>query len=82
MHNTFKNIIKENLYKYYKKITIPTLIIWGENDLDTPLKDAKKLKRIIKESKLIIYKNSNHFSYLNNTDKTYEIINNFIKKED
>lgn len=82
MHNTFKNIIKENLYKYYKKINIPTLIIWGEKDLDTPLKDAKKLKKIIKKSKLIIYNNSNHFSYLNNIDKTFEIINNFIKKED
>lgn len=81
MHNTFKNIIKKNLYKYYKKINIKTLIIWGDKDIDTPVKDSILLNKIIKYSKLIIYKNKDHFSYLNNK-RIHEDINLFIKKED
>ena len=81
MHNTFKNIIKENLSKYYKKINIKTLIIWGDKDIDTPVKDSILLHKKIKNSKLIIYKDKDHFSYLNN-EKIYKDINSFIKKED
>ncbi len=81
MYKTFRNIIKENLYKYYKKIKIPTLIIWGEKDIDTPLRDAKTLHRIIKKSELIIWKNASHYSYLDNHKKTIDSINNYIKKK-
>ena len=82
MYKTFNNIIKENLYKYYKKIRVPTLIIWGKDDKATPLKDAKTLHRIIKNSKLTIWNNTSHFSYLEKKKETINLIKNFIKKED
>ena len=81
MKQTFKNIIKKDLTKYYKKINIDTLIIWGEKDNDTPLKDAKKLNRIIKNSGLIIFKKTNHYSYLEKPYETNLIIKEFIKKD-
>lgn len=80
MKKTFKNIINEDLKKYYKNITTNTLIIWGEKDIDTPLKDAYFLKKNIKDSGLIIYENSRHFSYLDKLYLTNLIINEFIKK--
>lgn len=82
MYNTFKNIIKENLYKYYKNITIPTLIIWGEKDKDTPLKDGILLNKKIKNSKLLIYNNCSHFTYLEEANIINNEIYSFIKKED
>lgn len=82
MRKTFQNIIKEDLKNYYKKISTPTLIIWGEKDQDTPLKDAYLLKKIIKDSGLIIYQNKTHFSYLENPYDTTIIIKTFLKKED
>lgn len=82
MYNTFKNIINENLYKYYKRIHNNTLIIWGKNDKDTPVKNAKKLKKYIKKSTIILFNNAGHFSYLDKEKETINLINNFIKKED
>lgn len=81
MKTTFKNIIKVNLKKHYKRINNKTLIIWGDKDKDTPIKDAYTLNKIIKKSKLLIYKNSSHFSYLDNKEDIYQKINEFIKKE-
>lgn len=81
MRKTFSNIVKEDLKKYYKNIDIDTLIIWGENDQDTPLKDAYTLKRIIKKSALIIYKKASHFSYLDYPLLTNKIIDSYIKKQ-
>lgn len=78
MKQTFKNIIKINLKNNYKNIKQETLILWGEKDIDTPLKDAYKLNNIIKNSALIIFKNSSHYSYLENEYQTIKILQSFI----
>jgi pimeloyl-ACP methyl ester carboxylesterase len=80
MKKTFQNIINEDLKKYYKEITFDTLIIWGEKDKDTPLKDGILLNKIIKNSALIIYPKAEHYSYLNYPILTNKIINIYIKK--
>ena len=79
MQKTFQNILREDLRKYYKKIQTETLLIWGQKDLDTPLKDGQYLNQKIKNSALIIYKNAGHFSYLNYPYLTIEIIKSFLK---
>lgn len=80
MKKTFKNIIKVNLVKYYKNISCKTLIIWGENDIDTPISDAYKLSKIIKNSYIKIYKNCGHFSYIERSKQINNYIINFIKR--
>lgn len=79
MKRTFQNIIKEDLRKYYKSIKTETLIIWGEKDIDTPLKDGLYLNKIIKNSSLIVYKNSSHFSYIDNSYLTNRILEKYLK---
>ena len=82
MRKTFSNIVKEDLRKYYKKISTDTLIIWGENDTSTSIKLGRYINKIIKNSSLIIYKNSSHFSYLDYPCLTNNIIEKYIKMED
>lgn len=79
MHQTFKNIINEDLTNYLKQIEQETLIIWGEHDQDTPLKDGKKINKLIKNSALIVYPNATHYSYLQYSTLTNNIIYEFIK---
>ena len=79
MHETFKNIINEDLSIHYKNIYQETLILWGEKDQDTPLKNAYKLKKLISNSELIIFENASHYSYLNYPYLTLKIIEEFLK---
>lgn len=79
MQKTFQNIIKEDLRQYYKNIETETLIIWGDKDYDTPLKDGIYLNKIIKNSALIIYKNATHFSYLEYPYLTNNILKEYLK---
>ena len=81
MHQTFKNIINEDLTKYFSNIKSETLIIWGESDQDTPIKDGRKINKLIKNSALIILKKATHYSYLQYPLLTNKIIYEFIKKE-
>jgi pimeloyl-ACP methyl ester carboxylesterase len=80
MQKTFQHVIKDDLSSLLTKIKTPTLIIWGENDLSTPLTDGQKINSLITNSKLIIYPNSTHFSYLENQDIFISDVKKFIQK--
>ena len=79
MKETFKNIVNEDLTKYFYDIESESLIIWGELDEDTPIKDAYKIKKAIKNSALIILKKASHYSYLQYPLLINNIIYEFIK---
>ena len=57
------------------------LLIWGEFDCDTPLRDAYKINSLIKNSALIVYPRATHFSYLQQPYLTNQIIKEFLKEE-
>ena len=79
MQKTFQNIVNEDLTKYLKNIKQEALIIWGELDKDTPLKDGKKINTYIRNSALITYPKASHFSYLDYPVLTNQIIKEFLK---
>ena len=81
MNETFKNIIKEDVKDYLPFIDQETLILWGEKDTATPLKDGKLLEKKIKDSALITFENATHFSYLEYPVQTYQIIEKFLLTE-
>lgn len=78
MQKTFINIVNEDLTKYLKNITEETLIIWGEKDTSTPLKDAITMSKLIKNSGLVTIKNANHFCYLEYPEYINLILDKFI----
>lgn len=78
LHKTFINIVNEDLTFLLSKIKNETLLIWGEKDLDTPLKDAYKMHSLINDSGLVILKKATHFCYLEQPLYIKIIINNFL----
>ncbi len=66
MRETFKRIVQEELITSMKKVRVPTLLVWGANDIIVPLLVAQKMKQTIIGAGLIILPNSGHgVSYKN-----------------
>ncbi len=78
MKKCFVKIVNRNLKNEAKAIKIPTLLIYGEKDKDTPVYMGKRFNKLIKNSKLVILKNAGHFSYLDNFYEVKPLIENFI----
>jgi len=78
MKETFKKVIREDLTPLLKKITAPTLIVWGEKDKMTPIKDAYLIKQKIKNSKLEIF-DCGHSPHLDMEDVLVKTILDFLK---
>ena len=79
IRKTFIKVINEDLTKYLKNIDTSTLLIWGENDLDTPIDDGKLMNISIEDSGLIIIPNASHFPYLEYPYYITKIILEFLK---
>lgn len=62
-----------------KKITCPTLIIWGDNDECVPVSDGKLLEKLINDSGLIVFEGCTHYAYLERLDQLIRILNEFFK---
>ena len=76
---TFVNIVNERLDKYLGLIDKPTLIIWGEKDVDTPMYMANILRRRIKNSGLVVLEGEGHFGYIYQADRVRRIIKSFVR---
>lgn len=79
LHKTFINIVNEDLTKYLINIKTETLIIWGENDESTPIKDAYKMNKLIKSSGLVVIKGASHFCYLEYPGYIKVILDEYLK---
>ena len=63
LKQTFINVINENLAAELPKIKISTLIVWGEKDSVTPLKEGKFIAKSIPGAKFKVIKNAGHFVF-------------------
>lgn len=77
MRQTLVNVVNEDLSKYAKEIDCPTLLIWGENDTEAPVSDAKILEGIMVDAALIVLPGT-HYAYIENLGQVVNILNNFI----
>lgn len=78
LKETFLKIISEDLSASAKKITMPILLIWGENDTETPLSLGKKLAGLIADSKLKVINGAGHFVHKEKSQEVAKFIQEFL----
>jgi pimeloyl-ACP methyl ester carboxylesterase len=66
--------------KEYKDIKIPTLIIWGIDDVSIPYRFGIRLHKDIKNSKLILLKGVGHMPQEESPKRVVEAIEDFMEK--
>lgn len=75
---TFRLAVTTSQGKYARLVDKPTLLIWGKADEQTPLWMARKFKRIIKGSALIVMPDCGHFCFLERGQLTAAILKEFL----
>ena len=77
MRETLVEVVNEDLSKYAREIEEPTLLIWGENDEEAPVSEAKELEKIMINAALIVIPGT-HYAYLENLGRVVAILNSFL----
>ena len=78
VRQTFSKVINLDLTNNLKDIERPVLLMWGENDTDTPLYMAKIMEKNIHDSGLVVLKDAGHFSYIDKSNEFNLIVDNFL----
>ncbi len=78
MKQIFLNTINEDLSTEISLITAPTLLIWGDNDNETPISDGRLMNSLIKNSKLIIAPGVGHFVYVDAAEMVIKNLDKFV----
>lgn len=81
MRKILVNHVNTDITEDVKKITCPTIIIWGTNDEAVPLADAYELESLLKDAAVIEYAGCTHYAYLEDLVRTRRIIYNFLESE-
>lgn len=79
MRKILVNTVNEDLVEYIKQINASTLLIWGTNDREVSIEDAKYAESIMKDAGLVIYEGCSHFAYLERIDQTINVLKSFLE---
>jgi pimeloyl-ACP methyl ester carboxylesterase len=80
LRGTFTKIVNEDLTPILPHIKSPALLIWGENDKETPISSAIVMKKLIPQAELIIFKNAGHFAYIDQYSKFRLVVRRFLRE--
>ncbi len=78
MRGTLSRVVNEDLRRYMPKITAPTLLVWGDKDTSTPLRDAKIMERLIPDAGLVVFPGAGHYSFLERFPRFTAILDSFL----
>jgi len=79
MRKTFVKVINLDLTELYDLFRAPTLLIWGDNDTETPLWMAREMETRIPDAGLVILEGGTHFAYLEQIGRFNLILRQFLK---
>lgn len=78
LQETFKRTVRQDVQSDAENISIPTLLIFGANDRAVPIKDGETYHRLIKQSRLEIIKDAEHFVHQDQPELVTTLIDEFI----
>ncbi|NDJ75549.1 MAG: alpha/beta hydrolase [Chloroflexi bacterium] len=79
LRETFVRVIEEDLSPYAERVQAPTVLIWGDQDADTPLWQGQKLEQLIPDAGLIVFEGAGHYSYTDRLPDYIRIVDHFLK---
>ncbi len=79
MRETLVKVVNEDLRDLLPQIKTPTLLLYGENDTATPVRDAKIIEKGIVGSGLVVIKNAGHYAFLDKTNEFLLILRSFME---
>jgi pimeloyl-ACP methyl ester carboxylesterase len=70
--------INEDLTPCLPRILCPALLIWGDRDQDTPLRDGKLMERLIPDAGLVTLEQAGHYSFLDQPVIFGRVLDSFL----
>lgn len=78
MRGILVNAVNEDLRDLLPTMSASTLLIWGENDTATPVRDGQLMEKMIPDAGLVVMKNATHYAFLEKQGEFLVIAKSFF----
>lgn len=82
MRETFVHSVTEYLEPTLPKISHSILLLWGENDVATPLYQAQRMEKGLSEAALVVMDGCGHYAFLDKPKQFVAIAEAYLKPTD
>jgi pimeloyl-ACP methyl ester carboxylesterase len=79
LRGTLVRVVNEDLRPLLPRIVAPTLLVWGDQDRETPLAHAAIMEREIPDAGLVVFPGAGHFSYADDLPRFCRVVGYFLK---
>ncbi|HQH28232.1 MAG TPA: alpha/beta hydrolase [Oligoflexia bacterium] len=63
LRQTFVRVVNEDLAPFVARISTPALLLWGNEDTETPPETAERLHKLLRHSKLLVLPGRGHYPF-------------------
>jgi pimeloyl-ACP methyl ester carboxylesterase len=81
MRGTFRAVIAADLSDRLPRIGAPTLLVWGDQDADTPLWMAHRMEQLIPDAGLVVLEEAGHYSYADSPHQFGAVARRFLLEQ-
>lgn len=81
MRSTLVRLVNEDVRPLLQSIKSPVLLIWGENDEETPLADGRLMEKMIPDAGLVVFEGCGHYAYLEQPGRFCTIADIFLSEK-
>ncbi|MFN8632220.1 MAG: alpha/beta fold hydrolase [Chloroflexota bacterium] len=78
MRGTLVRVVNEDWRHLLPRIAASTLLIWGDQDRETPLADGQLMEQLIPDAGLVVFSGAGHFSYADDLDRFGRVVRHFL----
>lgn len=78
MRKSFSLIVSEDLLGLMPGIQAPTLLVWGDQDTETPLWMGQAMESALPDAGLVVFENGSHFAFMEQWQRFLLIARRFL----
>ncbi|MDR2361012.1 MAG: alpha/beta hydrolase [Oscillospiraceae bacterium] len=78
MRGTLVRCINEDLRQLLPNIAVPTLLLYGERDADTPPENGRLMASLIPDAGFVLVPHAGHYAHLDNPEFVNRVLRSFL----
>ena len=82
LYRTIRHLLADDVRPLLPRVPHPTLIVWGEHDPVTPVRDAHVLRNAIPDARLFVVAGASHNVMADRPDEFVRVVRDFLDSPD
>ena len=79
MRQILVKVVNEDVRDQLPNVTVPTLLIWGEDDDATPVDNGRLMEKLIPDAGLVVLQSAGHYAYADQWQRFARVLASFLK---